>query len=460
MPKAYSVRTPPPFSRLPMPVSSSTVTIAQGKCRAAARGRLASGLALTAAAALGMAGCTSGASSTIASTRQATPGGTSSPALTLTQAQAAYRAYLATSDRAAAIGNRSLALSVVNDVQAALVDTQFNVARATHVKPPFPRYSYGTPAFFLPEAAPAGDPQYFVVSADRAPVAATGPAATGATAAPGGVPSPDLAAGVALPAQGHVLMLFEQPAKGATWRLASTSQLAPGQSVPKLATDSHGYALTESMSAPDASQLVRPALAGPLQAAVVDDGPASAASRVVASGPLTTGMYEMARTSARGVSAPPGDAYQWMLEGSNYAHLALRTADGGALVLYAMYLNTLVQTPSVIAQADPLAPGPPIAIPDYLKALMPGAQGPARSRLLAKDVLSFAAVDPPAPKRGAQEAASPGTPAAKIQVIAIGGGVRYASAFLSRGYTSVSPPLGWWWTSLGCGLRVRRPTSW
>ena len=416
-----------------MPVSSSTVTFAQGKRRATARGRLASGLALMAAAALGMAGCTSGASSTVASTHQASPGGSSSPALTLTQARAAYRAYIVTSDRASAIGNRSLALSVVNGVQAAFVDTQFNVARATHAKPPFPRYSYGTPTFFLPEAAPAGDPQYFVVSADRAPVAATGPATTsaagGATAAPGGGPSPDRAAGVALPAQGHVLMLFEQPAKGAQWRLASTSQLAPGQSVPKLAIDTNGYVLTESMSAPDASQLVRPALAGPLQAAVVDDGPASAASRVVASGPLTTGMYEMARASARGVSAPPGDAYQWMLEGSNYAHLALRTADGGALVLYAMYLNTLVQTPSVVAQADPLVPGAPITIPDYLKALMPGGHGPARNRLLAEDVLSFAAVDPPAPAQGAQETVSPGTAAAKIQVIAIGGGVRYASAF-------------------------------
>ena len=284
-----------------------------------------------------------------------------------------------------------------------------------------------------------------------------GPAgATGAaTAAPGGVPRPDLAAGVALPAQGRVLMLFEQSANGATWRLASTSQLAPGQSVPKLATDSRGYVLTESMSAPEASQLVRPALAGPLQAAVVDDGPASAATRVVASGPLTTGMYEIAQASARGISAPPGDAYQWVLEGSNYAHLALRTADGGALVLYAMYLNTTVQTPSALAQANPLVPGPPITIPDYLKPLMPGGQQPARNRLLAEDVLSFAAVDPPAPQQGAQ-------------------GQRHREHRRRRSRSSrsaaasatpppsnpVSWPLGRLLTSRGCGPRARRPTSW
>jgi hypothetical protein len=388
-----------------------------------------------ATAALGIAGCTSSASSTITSTGQASSGGSSAPALTLTAAQAAYRAYLAASDRASRTGSRSLAMSVVDDVQAALVDTQFNVARSTGAKPPFARYSYGTPTIILPEAAPAGDPQYFVVSVERTPVTATGAPATSApvdpaasaTNAPGGVPSPDLAAGVALPAQGHVLMVFQRSAASASWRLASTSQLAPGQSVPRLATDSRGYVPTESMSAPDGGQLVRPALAGPLQAAVVDDGPASEASRVVASGPLTTGMYEIARTSARGISAPSGDAYQWMLEGSNYARLALRTADGGALVLYAMYLNTIVQTPSLLAKASSV-PGLPITIPGYLKALMPSDQRTARNRLQAQDVLSFAAIDPPAPAQG-------GSAAAKIQVIAIGGGVRNAIAFLSGGYT-------------------------
>jgi hypothetical protein len=54
---------------------------------------------------------------------------------------------------------------------------------------------------------------------------------------------------------------------------------------------------------------------------------------------------------------------------------------------------------------------------------MTGGQKPVRNRLLAEDVLSFAAIDPPAPGPGAQQA----TPA-KIQVIAIGGGVRYVSA--------------------------------
>src|SRR6185437_11869960 len=100
------------------------VTIAQGRRRARARGRrarpcgrLASGLAVMATAALGIAGCTSGASSTSTSTGQASSGGASAPALTMTGAQTAYSAYLAASDRASITGNRSLAMSVVDDVQ-------------------------------------------------------------------------------------------------------------------------------------------------------------------------------------------------------------------------------------------------------------------------------------------------------------------------------------------------------
>jgi hypothetical protein len=385
-------------------------------------GRLAASLVL--GVATGIAGCTA----TPASTHQtslnssARPGGDFVPALTLAQAQAVYRAYVTTSDQAAATGNRKLALSVVSGAQTALVDTEYSsFATAATGKPPYARYSYGTPAYYLPEPAPAGDPQYFVASVERTPVPAAGAVTASAAAAPAGVPSPDLAAGVPLPARGRVLMLFERAAGAGGWRLASTSQLMPGQAIPKLATDSRGYVRVQPMNTVSPGQLVRPALTGPLQAAVVDDGPASPASRVVADGPLTTGMYALARTSARGISTPPGDEYAWMLEGSNYGKLSLATADGGALVLYAMYLRTTVQTPSAAAQALPLIPGPAITIPAFVKPFLPKDRWHARNRLLTEDVLSFAAIDPPAPGQGA---AAP----AKIAVIAIGGGIRYADA--------------------------------
>jgi len=154
---------------------------------------------------------------------------------------------------------------------------------------------------------------------------------------------------------------------------------------------------------------------GALQAAVVDDGPASPAASVVASGPLTTGMYQAARTSALGLSAPHGDIYQWELDGSNYGKFALRLADGGALVFYAMYLDSTIEIPAVLNDSTALTPGPPITVPDYLMPLLPAGTKPPRVQLESQELLSFVAVDPTAG-------------GAKISVIAVGGGLSYASA--------------------------------
>ena len=119
-----------------------------------------------------------------------------------------------------------------------------------------------------------------------------------AAAAPGGISSPGLAAGVQLPARGQVLMLFERAAEGDAWQLASASLLAPGVVLPELATDSRGHVLVVPL-ATAAAAWPAPTSPGPLQAAVVDDGPASAAAKVVASGPLTTGIYQHDADHAR-----------------------------------------------------------------------------------------------------------------------------------------------------------------
>jgi hypothetical protein len=206
------------------------------------------------------------------------------------------------------------------------------------------------------------------------------------------------------------LVLFEKATATGPWQLASDSRLAPGVSPPALATDGTGHVPVVALS--DTALLARPDVAGALQAAVVDDGPASPAASVVASGPLTTGIYQAEHDTLLGLSVPPGDVSQWGLDGSNFSRFALRTADGGALVFYTMYLNTTVEVPALLNKSEPVNPGPPIAVPPYLAPLLaPGATTP-RKHLEAQQLLSFAAVDPP------------GGPA-KIQVIAIGGGLNY-----------------------------------
>jgi hypothetical protein len=126
-------------------------------------------------------------------------------------------------------------------------------------------------------------------------------------------------------------------------------------------------------------------------------------------------MYQGAAGHADGTATPRGDVYQWELEGVNDPEFALRTVDGGALVFYAMTLNTTVAVPGVLDKANPVHPGPEIPVPLALQMLLPQNEPAPQTQLQSQQTLSFAAVDPP---QGS----------AKIQVIAIGGGLTSASA--------------------------------
>ena len=346
-------------------------------------------------------GCTS-------STATTTGAGTNSaaPALTRTQAREVFDAYVAATGRGTRAGDAALALSLTAGVQHAVASaaltsgTFFRTAPSAAAQPGYSEYAYGTPAFYLPE--PAGYPRFFVADVRQT--------------LKGRAPSDGFAhrvGGVELPVNGPALLVFEQASASAPWLLGSDSQLPPGLTLPRLATDKNGYVPQVPLSA--TTLLARPDVTGPLQAAVVDDGQASAATRAVAAGPLTTGLYQGARAHVQGLITPPGDVYQWELEGTPFSTFALRIASGGALVLYSMYLNATVAVPDVINKAAPIRPGAPIQVPrDLLPLLPPGKTTPAKS-LESQQLLSFAAIDPPAAP-------------AKITVIAIGGGTDYAVA--------------------------------
>jgi hypothetical protein len=350
--------------------------------------RLLSGPALALAAALAAASCasaTAGTSNTSANTPALTVA-----SITAGQAGQAFNAYVATTAKALRTDDGALALSVVTGVQ-----------RATLGHPSNDKYTYGKPTFYLPE--PAGYPRFFVAYVTRTFLGIK--PADGAVASVGGVQ---------VPVDGPALMLFEQATAAGPWQLASASQLSAGTTLPRLAADKNGYLPQVPLTSTDL--LAQPYATGPLQAAVVDDGPASAATKAVAAGPLTTGMYQATRArSGTGLQVPSGDVYQWAMEGTAYPAFTLRTASGGALVLYAMYLNSTVATPSYIDKANPVKEGPPIEVPQELSHLLPVDQPAPRVELEAQDLLSFAAIDPPA-----------GT--SKIQVIAIGGGLNYAAS--------------------------------
>jgi hypothetical protein len=386
------------------------------------------------AAALAAAGCTAAssgtastgtASSSSSGAAAASSGAATAPAITQAQARRVFAAYVATAARAARANNKPLALSVVTGVQrtvlaAALGSHAVDIPSASSttadgasastsggayysgllISLGYPQESYGPPVFYLPEGA--GYPRFFAASVTQTVKGST----------PGRHPA-TVIGGATVPADGTALMLFEQASAGAPWLLASTSDLAAGEALPQLATGSAGYIPVVTPSA--AALLAPPDSVGALQAAVVDDGPGSAAARAVAAGPLTTGLYADARDHADGLRAPAGDVYQWELEGSPLPEFALRTADGGALAFYAMSLDETAAVPSEIDKADPVRSGPPIQIPDDLLPLLPPGQQDPLIQLQAQQTLSFAAIDPP-------------SSAGKIAVIAVGGGLTSASA--------------------------------
>ena len=359
--------------------------------------RLLSSAALAATAALAVSACAP-ASAPPAAAKTGTASTSAAPALTIADARRAFASYVSASARATARGNRAAALALTEGVQWDEVKADF--LRAGHNLAKLPRYRYGSPVFYLPDQSDY--PQWFVADAPRSTVNATADAGT--------------LAGLSLPASGHVLMLFEKATAASPWLLASSAQLAPGESVPKLAA-ANGYVADASTT--DTSLLARPDVAGALQAAVVDDGPASAASRVVANGPLTTGLHA-AQAALAPAQTPRGDNHFWALDGSNFTKFALRTADGGELVFYTMYLDTTTEVPAEYTDSYPVLPGPKITVPaEFAPLLTPGTPAP-RVQLITQLTLAFAAVDPPAGE-------------AKIQVIAIGGGPNHVSASLAGG---------------------------
>lgn len=341
-------------------------------------------------AALAAAGCASAATSNVSG---------SAPAVTAAQAGQVFDSYVATSDKAARTGDAKLARSNVTGMQWAQVNAAYMAYSSDHLRPPYTRYAYQKPTLYLPE--PAGYPRWFAASVTRT-------ARTTITEAP-------VATGAGAALTGRVVMVFEQASAAAPWQLTSTSMVPAGVSLPGVAANADGQAPVLGRSQ-DSGLLVRPDVVGPLLAAVVDDGPSSPAASVVASDQVTTSVSRAAR-SGMGLTAPRGDVHQWALEGSNWDTLAIRTTDGGALVFFAMYLNVAIEVPSDLNQSTLVRPGRPIRIPGELMPMLPAGTKAPRVSLERQDLLSFVAIDPPAANGGA-----------KIQVIALGDALNYASA--------------------------------
>jgi hypothetical protein len=324
------------------------------------------------AAAVVLGGCSSAAA-------PAKTGTGSGPALTLAQAQAAYDSYVTASTAAAKQGDAVHGLAMVGDAQWALLHAQYTALATEGV--PVAQYSYGTPVFYVP-TLPAY-PLWFVV---QVPISTER----------GGHPGPPVT----------TLLAFQRYILSRPWTLDGSAAL--DQPLPALARDGAGYVTPVSSTGP--SLLLPTSLVGPTQAAVVDEGPAAPAAAAVSSGPQTTALFAAQNAQGNAASAR-GLNYLWLLQTASFAQYGLRTADGGALVLYAMYLNTTTEHPGNL-------PGAPIPVPADVAPLITTGATIGHRGVNANWTYEFVAVDPPASAHGA-----------KVEVIGGSGGPTYGHAY-------------------------------
>jgi hypothetical protein len=264
-----------------------------------------------------------------------------------------------------AVANRDtlLAQSLTSSAQYTVVSAQWSYGQ------PVAAVSYGKPTLYVPKLTTY--PQWFMATV------------------------PESAKGKAI---GTALMVFDKPDAAANWAQNGSVMLTPGAPSLHVAVKD-GYAT--ALRTTDKNLQFRPDEVGAIHATVVDDGPTSAAAKVVAAGPLTTGLYQSNTAIARQVQAQ-GNYYSFELEGTSYPFFALATTNGGAIVMYTMSLNT--STTPMHKSA-----GHTITVPDQFKPLLPADQKPMTKLFDADYTQEYAAIDPPPTKAG--------SPAGQLQVI-------------------------------------------
>lgn len=300
------------------------------------------------------------------------------PDITVAGAEAVYQSYLTTSDSAAAAGDPVTGLANVTNAAWAVAHAQYTALANDGT--PVTRYRYGTPTFYVPVVN--NYPHWFLTDVPRR--------AAGTDAA-----------------EVSTLMVFAKASASDPWALAGATALSPGQPMPALAHDASGY--VTALATYNQSLLLPPDVVGATQAAVVDEGPASESASEITGGPQTTALYTQ-QNAVSGSYAAKGLDYNWVMVGAGFPVFTLRTASGGALVLYGIYLDTTIEHPDAKA-------GPPIPIPADVSAqfTVPGEVSP--HAIYADWTYELAAVDPPA------SAAS-----AKATIIASSGALTYARA--------------------------------
>jgi hypothetical protein len=222
-------------------------------------------------------------------------------ALTLEDAAVAVKEHLAADDVARVNGDERWALDLARDGQDLLTIAQY---RSAGMKPA--RYTWGEPTLIVPRQY-GNAPLWFAAVIDRREKGE----------------SPRKA-----------LMVFVK--QGDTWQNSFESLLEAD--LPPLEFDDEGYAT--ALDPRDQSIAISPYLMGPLHATIAEEGRAGYASGLIEPGPRTTGYFAEIKRNREALKAQ-GLAYDSLFAlAAGFPVYAVRTSDGGGLVLYSLTRTT------------------------------------------------------------------------------------------------------------------------
>lgn len=284
-------------------------------------------------------------------TATASPSPTASPPPAVTPAEAArvVAADLAADDVARAAGDERLGLMLSRDGQTPITIARF---RSTDMRPP--RYEYGTPTVLVPRNR--NFPHWFAATVERR-------GEDGERAL--------------------MVLVYLRVSEQANWQRSFASLVTGGSGLPAVHLDAEGYAT--ALSTRDESIAISPHLMAPVHATAAEEGTQGYAAGLIAPGPLTTDY-------ATEIAARQSDAkenclhYDSIFAASTYPVFALRTEDGGALIMY-----SLTRTTTWTAKVEPCAQR--IAVPDEARWAL--GRPFARKELRVQEIQQYVSVAPP-----------------------------------------------------------------
>jgi len=288
--------------------------------------------------------------------------------LTPQVAERAFRTYVTDEDVARAAGDERLALTWTSDGQSQLTAAEFR--EAAYDGDPVRRFVYGDPELHVPKLKDDAYPQWFVASVDRSVLGER-------------------------KSTRKVLMAFILRSASDHWKLTFATEVHRKAKVPDVAVDDEGYA--EPLSTDDTSLLIRPRDVIGIHATVAAEGARSVAAKVIKSGAVTTGLYKDAKRAKK--KAKKDDlTLQTVYTATPFPYFALRTENGGGLIVYSMFRSTS------LTSEGPGAPKP--EIPEEAEHLLDGTVEGNKVNTTA--TLHFAAYDPPRARDGGEKGAKKG----------------------------------------------------